>query len=275
MIKIGDFSKLSHVSIKTLRYYDELGLLKPVQVDPFSGYRFYSAEQLLIIHRILVLKDLGIPLEQIQHLLRDGLPPDQMIGILRQRKAELKAELETGQQKLERLEVRLRQFEQESNMSAVDVVIKSIPEITVASIRGKVKDYPDQGVMWDKLEKAIAEAGIHPNGPCFTIDHDKEYRETEHDLEVCEPLAVNTSLMGLTVRTLPAVAEMASMIYHGAFNNLPSAYQQMMQWMEENGYQICGSGREIYVYTGTGECSSQDDPSYITEIQFPVVKAGL
>jgi DNA-binding transcriptional MerR regulator len=88
MIKIGDFSKLSLVSIKTLRYYDEMGLLKPVHVDQFTGYRYYSADQLSRLHRILALKDLGFSLEQIARVLNEGVSAEQLRGMLRLRQAE-------------------------------------------------------------------------------------------------------------------------------------------------------------------------------------------
>ena len=83
MLKIGDFSKLSLVSVKALRYYDELGLLKPVQVDEFTGYRYYSTSQLTRLNRILALKDLGLALEQIAQLLDQDLTPDQVRGMLK------------------------------------------------------------------------------------------------------------------------------------------------------------------------------------------------
>jgi effector-binding domain-containing protein len=272
MIKIGDFSKLSRVTVKTLRYYDELDLLKPVQVDPFTGYRFYAAQQLLLLNRILALKDLGISLAQIKRLLKDGLPQEQMLGILRQRQVELEHEIEGSQAKMERVLARLRQFEQENSMSTVDVVMKSVPAITIASVRGKVPSYTSQDPLWEQLEMRLQQAGVKPIEPCFTIDHDKEYRETDHDLEVCEPISGMVKLpQPVEVRTLPAEKVMASLIHHGPFNTLTQSYQKMVKWLEENGYQISGPGREIYISTGEGPVK-QDDPSYVVEIQFPVSK---
>jgi DNA-binding transcriptional MerR regulator len=89
VFKIGDFSKLSRVSVKTLRYYDELGLLKPAHVDHFTGYRFYSADQLPQLNRILALKDLGFSLEQTMRLLEGALVPTQMREILLMKQTEL------------------------------------------------------------------------------------------------------------------------------------------------------------------------------------------
>src|SRR5579862_8956297 len=89
MFKIGDFSKLSQVSMKTLRFYDQLGLLKPTHVDDFTGYRYYTADQLPRLNRILAFKDLGFTLEQIGPLLEEGIPAAQIRGMLRLKQAEI------------------------------------------------------------------------------------------------------------------------------------------------------------------------------------------
>src|SRR5512133_1896421 len=133
MIRIGDFSKLSRVSVKTLRYYDEMGLLKPVSVDVFTGYRLYEYSQLSVLHRILALKDLGFSLEEIGRLLDDGLSVEQLRGMLKLRQTEARQRLREEAERLERIESRLRQIEQEEAMSKYDVVIKNMDEIKIAS----------------------------------------------------------------------------------------------------------------------------------------------
>src|SRR5512134_3170044 len=120
MIKIGDFARLSQVSGVTLRYYDEMDLLKPVQVDPFTGYRFYSADQLPRLNRILALKDLGFSLEQIKLMLADGLPLEQLRGMLKMQRSQVKQRLSDEQRRLSRIEARLRQIEMENKMPNYD-----------------------------------------------------------------------------------------------------------------------------------------------------------
>src|SRR5512141_669301 len=117
MIRIGDFSKLSRLPIKTLRYYQEVGLLKPVCVDNFTGYRYYSYEQIARLNRILALKDLGFSLEQIGQLLDEGLSPEQMRGMLILRQSEIRQRVQEEAERLARVESRLRQIEQEEEMS--------------------------------------------------------------------------------------------------------------------------------------------------------------
>src|SRR5512140_1230933 len=134
MIRIGDFSKLSRVPVKTLRYYDEVGLLKPVEVDGLTGYRLYEYSQLSVLHRILALKDLGFSLEEIGRLLDDDLSVEQMRGMLTLRETEARQRLREEAERLERIESQLRQIEQEDCVSKYDVVIKSAEEIKVASV---------------------------------------------------------------------------------------------------------------------------------------------
>src|ERR1700694_3877511 len=104
MFKIGDFSKLSMVSVKALRYYDELGLLRPERVDEFTGYRYYAAGQLTRLNRILVLKDLGLSLQQIALLLDQELSADQIRGMLRLKQSELRQQIDDGRARLARVD---------------------------------------------------------------------------------------------------------------------------------------------------------------------------
>ncbi len=271
MIKIGNFSKLSQLSVKTLRYYDEIGLLKPAAVDPDTGYRCYAASQLSRLRRIQALKELGLSLQQIGMLLDGDLPSDQIIGMLRRKQVELQQEIQDTRTMLERVESRLRQFEQENSMPEHEILIKSVPAMWITSVRGTVPTYPDQGVLWEQLMSSIQKADVKVTGPCFTIDHDEEHTDADHDLEVCYQIKEQSAVEPpALVRQLPGVESMASLVHHGSFETLPQSYQQMLTWLDENGYQIYGPGREIYL--STGENVRQDDPSYVTEIQFPVTR---
>ncbi|MBI5035172.1 MAG: MerR family transcriptional regulator [Chloroflexi bacterium] len=272
MFKIGDFSKLSQLSVKTLRYYDELGLLKPVEVDRFTGYRYYSADQLPRLNRILALKDLGLSLEQIASLLDDDLPAAQIRGMLRLKQSEMRERVKEEQARLARVEARLRQIEQEGKMPTYEVVIKKVPTLRVASLRGIIPSFSEQGEMWNELETYLGQQRIKPIGPCLTLYHDTEYKDHDVDAEVSEPVeaSVRSNSARIKVYDLPAVESMASTVHHGPFNTLSQAYNALMQWIQTNGYRICGPDREIYVKAN--EPPRQDDPSYVTEIQIPVEK---
>ena len=151
MLKIGDFSKLSQVTIKALRLYDEMGLLKPISVDRFTGYRFYSASQLPRLNRTLAFKDLGFSLEQISQLLNEEISPEQMRGMLRLKQADLQQQIEQEQGRLVRVAARLKQIEQEDVMSDYEVVIKKFEPITVASIREVLPNYAAIAKLFQEL----------------------------------------------------------------------------------------------------------------------------
>jgi effector-binding domain-containing protein len=273
MIRIGDFSKLSRVSAKTLRYYDEMGLLRPVEVDALTGYRLYEYNQLSILHRILALKDLGFSLEEIGRLLDDGLSVEQMRGMLKLRETEARQRVHAEAERLERIRARLRQIEQEDGMSKYDVVIKSVDEIRVASVRGVVPTPPEQGGLWQELDGYLARQHVRPTSACLTLYHDDEYKEHDWDVEVCEPIDVDLSTSErVNVRTLPSVQTLASTIHNGPFVTIGEAYNAIGKWITENGYRIVGPCREIYLQT-PGD-TDQNDPNTVTEIQFPVEKVS-
>jgi DNA-binding transcriptional MerR regulator len=234
MIRIGDFSKLSRVSVKTLRFYDEMGLLKPVEVDRFTGYRYYEFNQLPRLYRILALKDLGFSLEEIGHLLEGELSTEQMRGMLKLRQAEIRQRMDEESERLERVEPWLRQIEQEDSMSTYDVVIKKIEPLKVASVRGVVPTPPDQRSLWDELLDYLNQKGARMIGPPMAIYHDKEFKERDWDIEVVMPLS----------------------------DALPS-----------NQHQIVGPGRELNLRL-PDKLGDQHDPNTVNEIQFPVEKAG-
>ena len=270
MIRIGLFSKLSQVSVKTLRYYDEIGLLKPAEIDHFTNYRYYSVTQLPRLNRILALKDLGLSLDQIAHLLEEGLPVEQLRGMLRLKQVEIQQQVQQEQEKLTRVAARLRQIEQENKMSNYDIVIKKIEPQRIASIRGVIPTYPEQGQLWEELESMLSRNQVKCIGPCFTLYHSDE---PKIDAEVCEPIAESVSLPQLSrvqTRELPA-AEVAVVIHHGPFATISEAYEAVIKWIEVNGYQINGPGREVYLQP-SATLGDQNDPNTVTEVQFPVAK---
>lgn len=271
MIRIGDFSKLSRVSIKTLRFYDEMGLLKPVEVDRFTGYRYYEYDQLPRLNRILALKDLGFSLEEIGQLLDDSLTAEQMRGMLKLRQAEIRQRVAEETERLGRVVTRLRQIEQEEVMSKYDVVIKKVEPLRVASIRDIIPAYNQQGGLWDELCGYLTTQRVRPKGPGLTIYYDEEYKEHDVDVEACLPIGdALPEPHRVKVSTLPAVETMACTIHHGPFVTLSEAYNAILKWIDENGYHITGPCREVYL-RGPKD-GSQTDPDTVTEIQFPVEK---
>ena len=271
MIRIGLFSKLSQVPVKTLRYYNEIGLLEPAEIDSFTGYRYYSVTQLPRLNRILALKDLGLSLNQIARLLTEELPVEQLRGMLRLKQVEIQQQMQQEKEKLDRVAARLRQIEQENKMSNYDVVIKKVEPQRIASVRDVIPSYPEQGHLWQDLETVMVQNQIKSTGPCLTLYHSDE---PKIDAEVCEPVAEGVSLPQnpqVQIRELPGT-EVAAVIHHGPFNTLSESYEAVLKWIEANGYQINGPCREIYLQP-PAEMGSQTDPDTVTEVQFPVIKS--
>jgi effector-binding domain-containing protein len=270
MLRIGDFSKLSRVTVKTLRYYDEVNLLKPAGVDPFTGYRYYTFEQLPRLNRILALKDLGFSLEEIGQFLAEALTVEQMRGMLKLRQAEIRQRVQDETDRLARVEARLRQIEQEEFMTQYDVVIKQVEPLRVAALRGVVPTPPDQGQLWQELEGFLVRQHVRPVGPCLSLYYDEEYKEKDWDIEVCEPIEGELPVAErVKVRQL-AGAAMACVAHHGPLVTIGQAYEALIKWIGENGYHIVGPGREVYLLEARD--GDQNDPNTLTEIQFPVEK---
>jgi len=270
VFKIGEFSKLSCVTVKTLRHYDKLGLLKPAEVDPFTGYRRYSAGQLPRLNRILALKGMGLSLEEISQLLERDLPVDEMRGILRLKQVQLTSQLKEQQAQLDLVAWQLNQMEREETMTAQEITIKRIPAMKAACLRETIPTYSHVGQLFEEIYGFLGQHGIQPVGAPFEICHDEEYREADVDVEAVAPVAVDVPAGSRVVgRELPAVESAACMVHQGPYENLTSSYHHLMQWIEANGYRICAPTREIYV---RGPESGEDTSSYITELQAPVEK---
>ncbi len=274
MFRIGAFSRLSLVPVSALRYYDELGLLKPVRVDPDTGYRYYAAQQLPRLNRLLALKDMGLSLEQIALLLDDNLTPEQIRGMLKIKQIELRQQLEEGQVRLGRIEAWLEQFEQENKMTEYAVIIKKVAALRVAEVRGIAPTMEQIGVtldrLFDEVQDYLSQKGVKSVKPAITIYYDQEM--SDKDVSVGAAIAYEGSILpdGEQVKTieLPAVERMASAIHHGSFATLNRAYEEIFKWVETNGYQVTGPIRELNLEYERGG----DQSKFVTEIQFPVEK---
>ncbi len=265
MLKIGDFSRICQVPVSALRYYADLGLLPPAQIDPLTGYRYYSAEQLPRLHRILALRDLGLSLEQVGTVLCESLSAEQIRGMLRLRWAELHQQIEAEQGRLARVEARLRQIEQEGIMTSYDVVLKEVPPQLAAGIRSVIPSYGGIGSLFDELYAYLGPHGA--GGLAVGIDHNTEYMERDPDMEAATYLAAPVPEGGrVKVYTLPG-GSVASTIHKGPYDQLGQAYAALMAWLGPSGYQPVGPSRELYLHMG------ETPDANVTEVQIPVARA--
>ncbi|GHO42747.1 MerR family transcriptional regulator [Ktedonospora formicarum] len=274
MFKISDFSRLSQVSMRTLRYYDEIGLLKPVQVDPLTGYRYYSIDQLPRLNRILAFKDLGFELSQIVQLLDEEVPPAQIRGMLRLKQVELQQRVQAEQERLERVESRLRQIETDDARLTHEVTIKKVKPQIVASSRKIVANMVQRNQLANEMLDFLQRHGVKQVDHLLYIEHDGGYHEDDTGaVEIAVP--VNSSSVGnivelsggqITIRELPGVNTLATLLHHGNPSTMMETYQALGMWLQINDYTITGHCRKI--------CLQRDGDleSHLTEIQFPIEK---
>ncbi len=269
MLKIGDFSNLARVTIKALRYYDELGLLKPVKVDEYSGYRYYSVSQLTQLHRIIALKDMGLSLEEISRLLKDNVSIAHILDLLHSKQAEQKQKLEAETERLKRVEEWLVQVEKEGKMPDHEIVIKKVSPVKVVSVRETLPNYSAVGHLFQKIAPYIYRNRSQIAGPPMTIYHDEGYKEKDVDVEVAFPITRDVPSKGeFKCLELPGYDQVVATIHKGSYESISGAYNAMGKWIETNGYQIVGPPREIYL-TDPGKTKPHEN---VTEIQFPVAK---
>lgn len=273
MLRISDFAQLSRVSPKALRLYDRMGLLKPIEVDNFTSYRYYSATQLPRLNRILVFKELGFSLEQISKLLDENISTEEIRGMLRIKHFEIQQRLLEDQVRLARVEMRLNEIELEKKMPNYEVILKPVESQLVAVTVGVIPNYQDCGPIFDRLfTEAYSYASRHnlkQLGNGISIYHDTKLRDCEIPVEaavaIYEKIPSNEKVW---VYELPGVEEMACTVHRGSFTSLGLAYKSLLEWVEKNGYRIIGSIREVYLQFERGG----DESHYVTEVQVPVEK---
>jgi predicted transcriptional regulator YdeE/DNA-binding transcriptional MerR regulator len=282
MLKIGDFSKLGHVTVKALRHYARIGLLRPEWTDRFSGYRYYSLGQLPRLNRILALKELGFSLAQVAHMVGEQVSAEQLRKMLSSKQAELQSRLLSEQMRLAQVEARLRQIEQEGKPSGYEVVIKYVASQKVASIRSntaQMVDLPQQCAhMCVELSGWLANQRLKTEGPWFMLNNNREYTESHIALELA--VEVDGKVPGrqpaidgarISVHTLPEVKTMASVIHTAGTDNLVEAYTTIYDWIDRSGCRISGPAREIYLDEEVDDIRA----CQVIEVQVPVEKFTL
>jgi DNA-binding transcriptional MerR regulator len=284
MLRIGEFAWLSQVTVETLRHYDRIGLLKPVHLDRFTGYRYYSLDQLPRLNRILALKDLGLSLEKIAQMLDQEISADEIRDILERKQVELKEHIQEAQRRLARVQARLSQIEMEGKMPDFEILLKSVKAQWIASVRETISSW-DQDVVGPTLTRMFDEVLEH------LLDHDADFadpgtalyhhqnpfidngiKKEELDVEAAAPIDEPVPESDrVRVRELPQM-EVAYAVHHGDFSGLPLAKKAIFAWIEENGYRRTGPIREVYLHHDPNHEANYDSPHHVTEVQFPVEK---
>ena len=266
--RIGLFSKINKVTVKTLRYYDEIGLLKPAHVDEENGYRYYTSEQLPLIHKIIALRQIGFSIDEILAIFSGN----DVAEIFAQRKRELKALIEESSEQLSRITHYLREMKGDFTMN-YEVATKELPEVIVYSKRMIVPNYDAYFELIPKIGEEITAAnpGLKCAVPeyCFIIYHDGEYKEKDIDIEFCEAVTAwgkDTD----TIKFKSMEKTFAACVLHkGPYQTIPNAYAYAFKWIAENGYVVTGNPRESYI---DGIWNQEDSANWLTELQVPIAK---
>lgn len=271
LYKIGDFSRICRVSIRTLRYYDEISLLRPVQIDQATGYRYYSIEQLPDINRISVLKNIGLSLEDIQELLNNAPPVSYIRQLLQVKKSEIQERIGLEKEKLRKVEIWLERVGSEGTLpDAVHVQRKSIPALRVISKReiGTYDETTDKiiGELRQQLDRPENSGTVKITGPVMGIFHDDEYKETDADIEAAIPVTGELSVIedGIDVKTLPKM-EVIFTIFKGPVYKLNEVYAQIVDYAEQHNLKLTTPVRELYLTYP----EANPEEGLIVEIQCP------
>ncbi|MCR5702946.1 MAG: MerR family transcriptional regulator [Lachnospiraceae bacterium] len=266
MLKIGEFSKLSRVSIRMLRHYDDIGLLKPAEIDEFTGYRYYREDQLFVIGRITSLKDMGFALADITKILDSYDDKEKMDAFLSERQKELMKISQETEYKLMLLDTARKRLRKEQNMS-YDVTVKTIPERYAATVQMVVPHYEDEGMLWGTMRAECKT--LTPAEPCLAAAEFLDDEFKEENVEIIAWMTVKGSHSDtehVKFKTLPAV-KVASCIVKGSYDQIGEAYATVVSWIKANGYKMNGHMFNIY---HVSPAQTQNPDEYVTEVCFPV-----
>lgn len=272
MFSIGDFARHGRVSVRMLRHYDAIGLLRPAHTDSATGYRFYQAEQLARLNRVIALKDLGFTLQQVQKILDEQVTAGELRGMLKLRQAELEAQITSDTVRLARVQARLRTIEGEGHMSTQDVLVKRIPAVRVAELTATAAGYEPGDIgpvitplypdLWDR----IARAGLSPAGPGIAYYEDAPGGDGTIIVHAAFPVAAEPSDgHDFAIVDLPEITSAATIVHRGSMDDVVSTAQTLARWIDVNAYRSLGYARELYI-----DYTCDDVGRRTTELQEPV-----
>lgn len=272
MFRIGEFSKLTLVSIRMLRYYDEVGLLKPAQIDKYTGYRLYGIEQIPVLQKIVLLRDMDFSVAEIAATLNDW-NKSSVIHQLSQKQQEIEKAIKIQQECISKIAIAIQDLQKDKIAVHYNMAIKSIPSCHILSLRKKIPDYFCEGELWKELFAYTEMKKIELPQPIknVAIFHDEEHKDTDIDVEVAVIVEkLGECEKGITYKTLETVETMACIMVVGSYENIGAAYHSFAFWLEEHKqFQISGAVRQI---SHRGVYDNVSPNEYLTEIQVPIMK---
>ena len=268
MYRIGEFSKMTKTTVKTLHYYDQVGLLKPNDVDIMTGHRYYATEQLMTLHKIQSLRQIGISIDQIKLILSGQSSKE----ILEKRRLEVVNELKNYEEQLSRIEFILSGKEEEKMMN-YQATIKELPECIVYSKKMTVPNYNAYFDVIPAIGQKVLEKypDLKCANPeyCFIVYLDGEYKETDIRIEFCEAVTeLKEDFDDIKFKKVNKTNAI-SVMHKGPYVGLSKAYAYAFEWIENNGYTTSGNPRENYI---DGIWNKENEEDWLTELQIPIVK---
>lgn len=269
MYRIGEFSKMAKTTIKTLRYYDETGLLAPEKIDSFTSYRFYTSRQLIELHAIQSMRQIGLSIDEIK-LIQSNSPSQSRI--LERRKSQILSALSALDDQLSRIEFILSGQEEAMFMN-YQAIIKELPECVIYSKETVVPNYDAYFALIPSIGEKVA--AKYPSLKCTTPEYcfirylDGEYKETDIHIEFCEAVdAQMDDFDDIKFKKISA-ATVVSVMHKGPYSTLANAYAFITKWIDENNFAMADNARESYI---DGIWNKSNPEEWLTELQIPVVK---
>lgn len=245
MLKIGEFAAITGIPATSLRYYDEIGLLKPSLNDPITGYRYYSYQQLNQANRLTSLRSLGFSLEDLQRLMSQQLSPGQIRQLLKQRRGAIQQQILEAEQQLLVVENILREVEMDGRLAGQGVKLKALEAQTVLSHRFFAPNVEQTDSLIAASREALEMQIFEPIAKTRLIFYDLIYPEANIDIEVAIPISRPLQAQApAQLRTLPAYPLVASVFQNGR-EGIVRAWTELRAWIEQNQYQIIGAFQEI------------------------------
>lgn len=265
MFKIGDFSKITHISVRMLRYYENKSILIPAKIDEESKYRWYSVSQIKEVNKIKVLRDMGFLVDEIKELLY--LNENDFIIAIQEQKTRIHEEIIRQKQRIRKLDILENSITVQDMDLEYEVQIKSIPEKVIYSYRQIIEDYYDEGKVWEILGMHVKQNNIKTlEEDSIAIYHNSE--DIDVEVAVVVPEVIETKLP-FQCRVLSKQDKMASIMAYGSFDTIGPRYQELAYWIDKNHYEIIGDVREIPI---NGPWNRDNEDEYLTEIQVPIKK---
>lgn len=270
MFRIGEFSKLTQVSVRMLRYYDEMGLLKPAEIDSCTGYRMYAIEQILILNKIIYLRDSGFNVAEIALALNND-SDNCTIEQLEKKHTEIIENIQKEQTKLKKIEIAINELQHEKAELHYNISIKSIHSYQVLSLRKVIPNYYAESELWKELSEFSKQYKVEISNDTFSIYHDEDYKEENVDVELCAIVKkIGEDMGAFRYRYTEPISTMACTMVYGEFSNIASAYLSFAKWLQKNSqYKMSSPNRQI---VHRGPWNEKNPKKYLTEIQIPLIR---